>query len=153
MSHVTVNNNVTHEQINQISEQIKTHSEPFRRLLGEVGRVIVGQEQLMHRMLVGLLGNGHLLIEGVPGLAKTTAVSCLAKGINTGFQRLQFTPDLLPADLIGTLIYRPQDQDFVVQKGPIFFKSDFGGRNQSRACKSTERSFGSDARKTGHDWW
>ena len=120
MSQATVNNNVTHEQINQISEQIKTHSEPFRRLLGEVGRVIVGQEQLMHRMLVGLLGNGHLLIEGVPGLAKTTAVSCLAKGINTGFQRLQFTPDLLPADLIGTLIYRPQDQDFVVQKGPIF---------------------------------
>ncbi len=120
MSQATVNNNVTHERINQISEQIKAHSEPFRRLLGEVGRVIVGQEQLMHRMLVGLLGNGHLLIEGVPGLAKTTAVSCLAKGINTGFQRLQFTPDLLPADLIGTLIYRPQDQDFVVQKGPIF---------------------------------
>ena len=120
MSQATVNNNVTHERINQVSEQIKTHSEPFRRLLGEVGRVIVGQEQLMHRMLVGLLGNGHLLIEGVPGLAKTTAVSCLAKGINTGFQRLQFTPDLLPADLIGTLIYRPQDQDFVVQKGPIF---------------------------------
>ena len=120
MSHATVNNQVTHEKINQISEQIKTHSEPFRRLLAEVGRVIVGQEQLMHRMLVGLLGNGHLLIEGVPGLAKTTAVSCLAKGINTGFQRLQFTPDLLPADLIGTLIYRPQDQDFVVQKGPIF---------------------------------
>ncbi len=120
MSQATVNNNVTHERINQISEQIKAHSEPFRRLLSEVGRVIVGQEQLMHRMLVGLLGNGHLLIEGVPGLAKTTAVSCLAKGINTGFQRLQFTPDLLPADLIGTLIYRPQDQDFVVQKGPIF---------------------------------
>jgi MoxR-like ATPase len=120
MSQATVNNNVTHERINQVSEQIKAHSEPFRRLLGEVGRVIVGQEQLMHRMLVGLLGNGHLLIEGVPGLAKTTAVSCLAKGINTGFQRLQFTPDLLPADLIGTLIYRPQDQDFVVQKGPIF---------------------------------
>ena len=120
MSHATVNNNVTHEQINEISEQIKTQSEPFRRLLAEVGHVIVGQEQLMHRMLIGLLGNGHLLIEGVPGLAKTTAVSCLAKGINTGFQRLQFTPDLLPADLIGTLIYRPQDQDFVVQKGPIF---------------------------------
>ena len=66
------------------------------------------------------MANGHLLIEGVPGLAKTTAVACLAKGIHTGFQRLQFTPDLLPADLIGTLIYRPQDQQFVVQKGPIF---------------------------------
>ncbi len=71
-------------------------------------------------MLIALLSNGHLLIEGVPGLAKTTAVACLAKGISTGFQRLQFTPDLLPADLIGTLVYRPQDQEFVVQKGPIF---------------------------------
>ena len=88
--------------------------------MGEVGRVVVGQRQLLHRMLIGLLGNGHLLIEGVPGLAKTTAVACLAKGIHTGFQRIQFTPDLLPADLIGTLIYRPQDQKFVVQKGPIF---------------------------------
>ncbi|QDV85860.1 ATPase family associated with various cellular activities (AAA) [Stieleria magnilauensis] len=71
-------------------------------------------------MLVGLLANGHLLIEGVPGLAKTTAVASLAKAINTGFQRLQFTPDLLPADLTGTQVYRPQDQTFVVQKGPIF---------------------------------
>ncbi|MCH2183385.1 MAG: MoxR family ATPase [Mariniblastus sp.] len=71
-------------------------------------------------MLIGLLANGHLLIEGVPGLAKTTAVACLAQGINTGFQRLQFTPDLLPADLIGTMVYRPQTQEFVVQKGPIF---------------------------------
>lgn len=74
----------------------------------------------MQRMLIGLLGNGHLLIEGVPGLAKTLAVATLAKGINTGFQRLQFTPDLLPADLIGTLVYRPQDQKFVIQKGPVF---------------------------------
>lgn len=120
MSHATANPRVTHDRINEITEEIKIHSEPFRRLLDEVGQVIVGQHNLMHRMLVGLLGNGHLLIEGVPGLAKTTAVACLAKGINTGFQRLQFTPDLLPADLIGTLIYRPQDQDFVVQKGPIF---------------------------------
>ena len=71
-------------------------------------------------MLIGLLTGGHLLIEGVPGLAKTTAVASLAKAINTGFQRIQFTPDLLPADLIGTQVYRPQDQTFVVQKGPIF---------------------------------
>ncbi|MEW4453424.1 MoxR family ATPase [Bremerella sp. JC817] len=85
-----------------------------------MGRVIVGQKQLLHRMQVGLLTNGHLLIEGVPGLAKTTAVACLAKGIQTGFQRIQFTPDLLPADLIGTQIYRPQDQKFAIQKGPIF---------------------------------
>src|SRR5689334_19135025 len=111
---------VTHAQLEQLSQKIKVQSQPFRRLIAEVGNTIVGQEALIHRMLVGLLANGHLLIEGVPGLAKTTAVACLAKGIQTGFQRLQFTPDLLPADLIGTLIYRPQDQQFVAQKGPIF---------------------------------
>ena len=106
--------------VKRISERVAEQSEPFRRLLDQMHRVIVGQDHLLHRMLIGLLSNGHLLIEGVPGLAKTTAVSCLAGGINTGFQRLQFTPDLLPADLIGTLIYRPTDGSFVVQKGPIF---------------------------------
>ncbi|HEX4412261.1 MAG TPA: AAA family ATPase, partial [Lacipirellulaceae bacterium] len=111
---------VTHADLEQLSQKIEVQSQPFRQLIAEVGNTIVGQEALIHKMLIGLLGNGHLLIEGVPGLAKTTAVACLAKGINTGFQRLQFTPDLLPADLIGTLIYRPQDQQFVVQKGPIF---------------------------------
>ena len=107
-------------QIDQLAEQIKTHSQPFQRIVEEVSRVLVGQEKLVHRMLVGLLTGGHLLIEGVPGLAKTTAVANLAKAINTGFQRIQFTPDLLPADLIGTQIYRPKDQAFVVQRGPIF---------------------------------
>ena len=89
-------------------------------MLSTVGDVVVGQQPLLQRMVIGLLANGHLLIEGVPGLAKTTAVACMAAGIDTGFQRLQFTPDLLPADLIGTLVYRPQTQEFVVQKGPIF---------------------------------
>ncbi len=106
--------------VKQIGEQVSQVSEPFRRLLEQMHRVIVGQDELLHRMLVGVLSRGHMLIEGVPGLAKTTAVSCLARGINTGFQRLQFTPDLLPADLIGTLIYRAADGVFVVQKGPIF---------------------------------
>ena len=108
------------EQIVELTQQIKTHSVPFQRIVEQVNHVLVGQERLVHRMLIGLLANGHLLIEGVPGLAKTTAVASLAKAINTGFQRLQFTPDLLPADLIGTQVYRPQDQTFVVQKGPIF---------------------------------
>lgn len=99
---------------------LSDQSEPFRRIATEIGNVLVGQSQLVHRMLIGLLTGGHLLIEGVPGLAKTTAVASLAKSIQTGFQRLQFTPDLLPADLIGTQVYRPQDQSFVVQKGPIF---------------------------------
>lgn len=115
-----MNSAVNHQQLDELSQQITQASEPFRRLVGEVASVIVGQDSLIHRMLIGLLANGHLLIEGVPGLAKTTAVACLAKGISTGFQRLQFTPDLLPADLIGTLVYRPQEQQFVVQKGPIF---------------------------------
>jgi MoxR-like ATPase len=103
-----------------LTAEIERKSEPFRRLVSEVGKAIVGQEALIHRMLIGLLANGHLLIEGVPGLAKTTAVASLAKAIHTDFQRLQFTPDLLPADLIGTQVYRPQSQEFVVQKGPIF---------------------------------
>ena len=111
---------ITHDQINQIGTQIQAASEPFRKIVTEVNRVLVGQETLVQRMLVGLLTGGHLLIEGVPGLAKTTAVASLAKAINTGFQRIQFTPDLLPADLIGTQVYRPQDQTFVVQKGPLF---------------------------------
>ncbi|MEJ7590385.1 MAG: AAA family ATPase [Planctomycetaceae bacterium] len=111
---------MTRDRINQLTEEIKGHNEPFQRIVSQVNQVLVGQEKLVHRMLIGLLANGHLLIEGVPGLAKTTAVACLAKAIHTGFQRLQFTPDLLPADLIGTLVYRPQDQTFVVQKGRSF---------------------------------
>ncbi len=110
----------TEWDVRQVGEQVAAASEPFRRLLEQMHRVIVGQETLLHRMLVGLLSNGHMLLEGVPGLAKTTAVSCLAQGIRTQFQRLQFTPDLLPADLIGTLIYRANTGEFVVQKGPIF---------------------------------
>lgn len=103
-----------------LAAEIQQKSEPLRRLIAEVGRVIVGQEKLIQRMLVAMMSGGHLLIEGVPGLAKTTAVASLAKAISTDFQRLQFTPDLLPADLIGTQIYRPQSQEFVVQKGPLF---------------------------------
>ncbi len=110
----------TNVDVKRIGEEVQAKSEPFRRLLNEIQSVIVGQGDLLHNMLIGLLANGHILIEGVPGLAKTTAVSCLADGIRTGFQRLQFTPDLLPADLIGTLIYRQQDGAFIVQKGPIF---------------------------------
>ena len=110
----------TNLDVKQVGREVAAASEPFQRLLEQMHRVIVGQEDLLHRMLIGLLSNGHILIEGVPGLAKTTAVACLAAGIDTGFQRLQFTPDLLPADLIGTLIYRASDGQFVVQKGPIF---------------------------------
>ena len=110
----------TQLDVKHIGEQVQAVSEPFRALREQIHRIIVGQDDLLHGMLIGLLSNGHVLIEGVPGLAKTTAVSCLAAGIRTGFQRLQFTPDLLPADLIGTLVYQPGDGSFVVKKGPIF---------------------------------
>ncbi len=104
----------------QMGPVIKRASEPFNRLQEEMRRVIVGQDDMLRHMFIGLLANGHILLEGVPGLAKTLAVSCLARGISTGFARIQFTPDLLPADVIGTLIYQPQSGQFTVKKGPIF---------------------------------
>ncbi|MHC4609688.1 MAG: AAA family ATPase, partial [Planctomycetota bacterium] len=110
----------TETEVQQIGTEAELACEPFRRLVDRIHQVIVGQDDLLHNMLIGLLANGHILIEGVPGLAKTMAVSCLAGGIDVGFQRIQFTPDLLPADLIGTLIYRPADGEFTVKKGPIF---------------------------------
>ncbi|MBN1764408.1 MAG: AAA family ATPase [Sedimentisphaerales bacterium] len=88
--------------------------------MGQLEKVIVGQEYLLERLLVGLLSNGHILIEGVPGLAKTLTVTTLARAIKASFQRLQFTPDLLPADLVGTQIYQPQEGTFYSRKGPIF---------------------------------
>lgn len=109
-----------HETIQRLGDQVRETSAPFRRLREELARVIVGQDELIDGLLLALLADGHALIEGVPGLAKTTAVSALAAGLHTRFQRIQFTPDLLPADLIGTLIYRPADGRFEVRKGPIF---------------------------------
>ena len=106
--------------IKQIAEQVEEKSEFVRSLMTELEKVIVGQSYMLERLLVGLLSNGHILIEGVPGLAKTLTVTTMAQAIRASFQRLQFTPDLLPADLIGTQIYKPQDGTFYVRKGPIF---------------------------------
>jgi MoxR-like ATPase len=111
---------VTHAEVQQVGQLVRQHYEHFDRLLTEIRRVIVGQEQLLRKMLVGLLADGHILLEGVPGLAKTTAVACLARAIRTRFQRIQFTPDLLPADIIGTMVFQPKDGSFAVKKGPIF---------------------------------
>ena len=111
---------VTHSEVQQIGQLVRSHYEHFDRLLTEIRRVIVGQDNLLKKMLVGLLADGQVLLEGVPGLAKTTAVACLARAIRTRFQRIQFTPDLLPADIIGTLVFQPKDGTFVVKKGPIF---------------------------------
>ncbi len=106
--------------IEVIQDKIQQESAFVGRLQDEVGRVIVGQRYMVERLLIGLLANGHVLMEGVPGLAKTLTIKTLASAIDTAFHRLQFTPDLLPADLIGTLIYDPKDQEFKTKKGPIF---------------------------------
>lgn len=106
--------------IQALNEKVKKESEFVQKLTAEVGKVIVGQNYMVERLLIGLLANGHVLLEGVPGLAKTLTVSTLSKAIRTKFQRIQFTPDLLPADLIGTLIYDQHKGEFRTKKGPIF---------------------------------
>lgn len=106
--------------IAMLNEKIKEESSFVTLLKTEVGKVIVGQSKMVDRLLVGLLSRGHILLEGVPGLAKTLAISTLAKVIDTGFRRIQFTPDLLPADLVGTLVYNQKSGEFVPKKGPLF---------------------------------
>ena len=104
----------------QVSERIRIESAFVDDLREEIGRVIVGQSYMVERLMIGLLASGHVLLEGVPGLAKTLTVSSLARSIGGQFQRIQFTPDLLPADLLGTLIYNQQTGDFSIKKGPLF---------------------------------
>jgi MoxR-like ATPase len=110
----------TADDIRQLNEKISHAGQFVDRLRTEVGHVIVGQSHMLDRLLIGLLSNGHVLLEGVPGLAKTLAIKSMAQAINAKFSRIQFTPDLLPADVIGTLIYNQQRNEFVVRKGPIF---------------------------------
>ncbi len=104
----------------ELTQAVQEHSRWIAPLQAELGRVVVGQKYLVDRLLIGLLGNGHLLLEGVPGLAKTLTVKTLAACIQTGFSRIQFTPDLLPADLVGTLVYNPKTGDFTTKQGPLF---------------------------------
>jgi len=108
------------KDIQAINELIQKESAFIEKLQEEIGKVIVGQKYMIERLLIALLCNGHVLLEGVPGLAKTLAVSTLSQAVRTKFQRIQFTPDLLPADLIGTLIYDQKSGDFRTKKGPIF---------------------------------
>src|SRR6195952_546437 len=110
----------TAEDIRQINEKIQHAGAFIDRLRDEVGRVIVGQQYMLDRLMIGLLSNGHVLLEGVPGLAKTLAIKSLAQAIHAKFSRIQFTPDLLPADVIGTMIYNQQRNEFLIRKGPIF---------------------------------
>lgn len=106
--------------IRELNERIQRESAFINLLLMEVGKVIVGQKYMIERLLIGLLSNGHVLLEGVPGLAKTLSVKTLAAAIQARFQRIQFTPDLLPADLTGTMIFNQRNGEFTVRKGPIF---------------------------------
>jgi MoxR-like ATPase len=106
--------------IKELNERIKKESEFVDLITLEIQKVIVGQKALIDRLLIGLLSDGHILLEGVPGLAKTLAISTLSQSIDASFSRIQFTPDLLPADLLGTMIYSQKKEEFVVKKGPVF---------------------------------
>ena len=106
--------------VQQIKHRVAEKADLIHRLQAELGKTIVGQQEMISRLLVGLLTHGHILLEGVPGLAKTTAIKSLAQALSTRFQRIQFTPDLLPADLVGTMIYVPSEGAFRTRKGPIF---------------------------------
>lgn len=106
--------------ISALNEKIKQESAFIDLLFNEIGKTIVGQKAMVERLIVGLLGNGHVLLEGVPGLAKTLAIKSLASAMQAKFQRIQFTPDLLPADLVGTMIFNQKESNFFIRKGPIF---------------------------------
>lgn len=110
----------TAEDIKVLNDKIQYAGSFLERLRAEVGKVLVGQTYMVDRLLVGLLGNGHILLEGVPGLAKTLTIKSLSQAINAKFSRIQFTPDMLPADVIGTMIYNQQKNEFFVRRGPIF---------------------------------
>ena len=106
--------------IKLINEKIEKESAFLEPLSNEINKIIVGQKEMVERLLIGLLGKGHILLEGVPGLAKTLAINTLSKSIKATFSRIQFTPDLLPADVIGTMIYNIKENDFSIKKGPVF---------------------------------
>ena len=106
--------------IRDLNERVQRESAFLNRLLDEIRKVMVGQDELVERVLIGMLADGHVLLEGVPGLAKTLLVKTVSQAIDAGFSRLQFTPDLLPADLVGTQIYNPRTAEFTVHRGPIF---------------------------------
>ena len=109
-----------HDDIQALNERVRSEGIYLKHLRDEISKVIVGQRYVIERLLIGILTDGHILIEGVPGLAKTLTISTLAKTIQAKFQRIQFTPDLLPADIVGTQIYNPKDGTFSVKEGPIF---------------------------------
>lgn len=116
----TTENSSSVQDIQALNEKIEKESEFVSLLVQEIEKTIIGQKEMVQRLLIGLLSDGHILLEGVPGLAKTLAINSLSKAIDVDFKRIQFTPDLLPADLVGTMIYDQKQQSFEVKKGPIF---------------------------------
>ncbi|MFV0530505.1 MAG: AAA family ATPase [Flavobacteriales bacterium] len=106
--------------ISALSQKIQQESQPIDHLIHAINQTIIGQNYMVQRLMIGLLGNGHILLEGVPGLAKTLAINTLSKAVSGSFSRIQFTPDLLPADVVGTIIYNIKDNNFSVKKGPVF---------------------------------
>ncbi|MBL4651067.1 MAG: MoxR family ATPase [Aureispira sp.] len=110
----------TSADIQLLQEQVALESQVIERLMMETNKVIIGQQYMLERLMIGLLAQGHILLEGLPGLAKTLAINTLSQAISADFQRIQFTPDLLPADIVGTMIYNQAQNDFTVRKGPIF---------------------------------
>lgn len=113
-------NDLSSFDIQQVSEEIERESQIISRLSNEINKKVIGQEKMVESLLIGLLSNGHILLEGVPGLAKTLAIKTLSEAVSGSFSRIQFTPDLLPADVVGTLIYNIKENDFKIKKGPIF---------------------------------
>ena len=106
--------------MNALNEKIQQESAFIDLLTLEINKVIVGQKEMVERLLIGLIGQGHILLEGVPGLAETLAINTLSQAVKGQFSRIQFTPDLLPADVVGTMIYNVKENDFSIKKGPIF---------------------------------
>lgn len=111
---------ITSVELQELNDIINNESQSVLRLSSEMSRVIIGQDKMIESLLIGLLSNGHILLEGVPGLAKTLAIKTLSEAVHADFSRIQFTPDLLPADVVGTLIYNIKENDFTIKKGPVF---------------------------------
>ena len=126
--------NRTSVDIGQINERIERESAFIDLLTSEMNKVIIGQKHMVNSLLIGLLGQGHILLEGVPGLAKTLSINTLAKTVQGTFSRIQFTPDLLPADVVGTMTYNIKQNEFSIKKGPIFCQLCTCRRNQSSSC-------------------
>ncbi len=136
--------------IKELNERIKKESEFVDLITMEIQKVIVGQKSLVERLLIGLLSDGHILLEGVPGLAKTLAITTLSQTIDAKFSRIQFTPDLLPADLLGTMIYSPEKEEFMVKKGPIFANLILADEINRSPAKVQSALLGGHAGKAGY---